>query len=102
MCASGRLTAKDEEIYLLHYLDALTPLLVAQGEEPPPLERLKQSYEIALCDLARWMCGCKYGWWGHARMLRRRVEGILDLLDGGSALESAEAYQEAIFSNFAV
>ena len=59
---------------------------------PPSPEALRDSLDLAFCDLARWMAG--WGTWGND--LSARVGGVLDRLDGGRDLGSEEAYDEAV------
>ena len=55
-------------------------------------EALRDSLDLAFCDLARWMAG--WGTWGND--LSARVGGVLDRLDGGRDLGSEEAYDAAV------
>merc|ERR1712183_453881 len=83
VCAAGFLTFQDEESYLRAYHTRLVAILEKQGDVPPRFEQLFESYQLSMCDLARWMAGCVYGWWGHAHVLRRHAEVVLQALDGG-------------------
>lgn len=84
--------------YLTRYLELLAPVLTAHGDEAPTLRQLHASYCLAMCDFARWMAG--WGWCGMESTMRRLCSPVLDQIDGGTALASEAAYQEAIFAAF--
>lgn len=97
-CAASGITEATEEQYLRHYFAKLCALLQAQGDEQPSFESLRDSYALACADLARWMAG--WGWWGNKALLKRHVDAVLDRLDGGAALASAEEYRRRVFQHF--
>ncbi|CAK0847071.1 unnamed protein product [Prorocentrum cordatum] len=88
-----------EEEYLGHYHRELAALLRADAVRPG-LQQVRDSYQLACCDLARFQCTA--GWWGNAQALRARAAAVLDRVDGGSPLPSEEAYRDAIFGAFPV
>jgi hypothetical protein len=82
------------------YHSALAAALHARGEAPPPpLEQLRDSYDLSCCDLGRWMAG--WGWWGHDDALQETVRAVLQRLDGGVLLESEDEYGAAMATAFA-
>ena len=83
-----------------HYHTELSRLLEAQGDSPPSLEALRTSLELALCDWRRFS-EIGLGGWGDGRA-NKRVQKLLDRLDGGSALASEQAYIEAMKKQFPV
>lgn len=68
--------------------------------EPPLLDALAVSLELAYADICRWMAG--WGYWGCVRYLQDRTRRLLDRLDGGRELPQAEAYKEAMEKAFPV
>ena len=73
-------------------------MLAAQGDTPPSLDALKTAHELALCDWRRFS-EIGLGGWGDGRA-NRRVQALLDRLDGGKALASEQAYIEAMEREF--
>lgn len=100
ICASGQLTSADEASYLATYHRALSEQLSMRQEPAPTLEQVAACYRLALLDLARWMAGCPYGWWGHGRVLKHAAEKVLRTLDGGEILSSADDYRAALWREF--
>eukprot|EP00294_Goniomonas_avonlea_P013485 CAMPEP_0114553968 /NCGR_PEP_ID=MMETSP0114-20121206/7955_1 /TAXON_ID=31324 /ORGANISM="Goniomonas sp, Strain m" /LENGTH=359 /DNA_ID=CAMNT_0001738975 /DNA_START=87 /DNA_END=1166 /DNA_ORIENTATION=+ len=92
--AASSLTEDDEAVYLQHYHRELSKLLTAQGDQPPSLEAVRESYYLAAADLYRWMAG--WGTWGNADVLKKHAKTVLQRLDGGTPLPSPEAYSEAM------
>ena len=92
--------SSEEEHLLKHYHTELSRLLEAQGDSPPSLEALRTSLELALCDWRRFS-EIGLGGWGDGRA-NKRVQKLLDRLDGGSALASEQAYIEAMKKQFPV
>lgn len=92
--------AGEEEQLLTAYHAELTRLLEAQGDTPPSVEALRTSHELALCDWRRFS-EVGLGGWGDGRA-NRRVQKVLDRLDGGTPLASEQAYVDAIFREFPV
>jgi aminoglycoside phosphotransferase (APT) family kinase protein len=96
----------DERRLVARYHDALCAALRARGVLPPPLSALAVSLELAVADLARWICGT--GWKTGARTppiqqaLRERARAVVDAIDGGSALADEAAYCAAIMARFPV
>lgn len=100
-CACG-VTGRPAEATLLEaYHATLATALREKGVQPPPLEWLCASVDVAYADLARFMSG--WGWWGRAE-LSKRARALLDELDGGAAPgegEAAEAaYERAIMERY--
>merc|ERR1719476_811997 len=63
ICASDAASGGEaEDEFLQFYHGELSGRLQAQGiaGEAPTLQQLMDSYAVASCDLARWMCG--WGW----------------------------------------
>lgn len=98
LCTKEDLSSRQQASYLEYYLGVLSPLLLAKGQESPTLPNLLASCALSQCDLARWMSG--WGWLGHEQMMRERCKTTLDRVDHGSALESEQAYTDAIFAAF--
>eukprot|EP00439_Symbiodinium_sp_Y106_P033058 s5015_g3.t4 len=90
VCASGQLSSADEASYLATYHRALSEQLSARQEpsSAPTLEQVAGCYRLALLDLARWMAGCPYGWWGHGRVLKHAAEEVPRSLDGGEETDA--------------
>jgi hypothetical protein len=63
-------------------------------------DALNTALELALCDWRRF-CEIGLGGWGDAAA-NRRVQKVLDRLDGGEALATEEAYMEAMRAAFPV
>ncbi|KAK3271217.1 hypothetical protein CYMTET_20421 [Cymbomonas tetramitiformis] len=82
------------------YHAELSRLLELQGVVPPELERLRTSYELSCCDIARWMSG--WGWWGWENLMRAKCEKVLFMLDQGKPLTSEAAYVDAMQRAFPV
>ena len=93
-------SSSEEERLLAHYHSELSRLLTAQGDAPPTLEALKASLELAMCDWRRFS-EVGLGGWGDGGA-NRRVQKLLDRLDGGRALASEQAYIEAMQREFPV
>eukprot|EP00931_Biecheleriopsis_adriatica_P102330 TRINITY_DN77316_c0_g1_i1.p1 TRINITY_DN77316_c0_g1~~TRINITY_DN77316_c0_g1_i1.p1 ORF type:complete len:508 (-),score=71.29 TRINITY_DN77316_c0_g1_i1:34-1524(-) len=87
-----------EQCYLQHYHAELSALLRAQGDEPPAIDHLQNSYMLAVCDLARFQCAA--GWWGNLGVLQSHAETLLSSLDGGKLLPSENSYHDALFKAF--
>ena len=79
-----------------HYHTELSCQLRSRGDEPPSLDALGDSLDLAACDLGRWMSG--WGWWGHD--LQPWILRVLRRLDGGKALASEEHYVDAVRREF--
>ncbi len=90
----------NEASLLAHYHAALCQLLSTQGDTSPSLEALETSLELALCDWRRFS-EVGLGGWGD-ESANRRVQKVLDRLDGGHALASEVAYMEAMRATFPV
>ena len=89
------------EVQLLrHYHSELSRHLVAQGDTPPTLDTLQISHELALCDWRRFT-EIGLGGWGDSRA-NRRVQKLLDRLDGGQPLATEQMYIEAMQREFPV
>jgi len=88
-----------EEARLLQsYHAELSNLLVKQGDDPPSLDYLRSSLEIALCD---WRRFSEIGLGGYGdSTANRRVQKLLDKLDNGKALASEQAYIDAMQREF--
>jgi len=102
-CILGARALKEAAMiaYLEYYLAQLSPLLLAQGDDPPSLDELSLCCTLGSCDLARWMVGWNRQYWASfRRMMSPRCEPLLRTLDGGEVLPSEEAYLEAMFSYF--
>eukprot|EP00929_Paragymnodinium_shiwhaense_P030818 TRINITY_DN17394_c0_g1_i2.p1 TRINITY_DN17394_c0_g1~~TRINITY_DN17394_c0_g1_i2.p1 ORF type:complete len:357 (+),score=44.07 TRINITY_DN17394_c0_g1_i2:93-1163(+) len=91
---------QDEDKLLRFYHAELSALLKARGEEAPPWESLKTSFELALCDWRRFT-EIGLGGWGD-ESANHRVKKLLDRLDGGKILDSEEAYIAAMQREFPV
>lgn len=89
-----------EDVLLKRYHTQLSALLNAQGDAPPSLEALQTALELALCDWRRFS-EIGLGGWGDGSATRR-VQALLDSLDGGKALDSEESYAEAMKREFPV
>ena len=76
----------------------LSAALASRGEEAPELDAFLETLELAYADLGRWMSG--WGWWGND--LEPRITGLLDRLDGGTALASSSEYEAAVAREFPV
>lgn len=98
VCGACSLEEEEEEAFLRYYHEELSDRLVSQGDLAPEYLQVKRSYQLAICDLARWMAG--FGWWGNAGALKRQVSAVLEEIDGGLLLESEDVYQERILSLF--
>lgn len=98
-CAMGSFWGGDwEREFFDFYIDSLMPKLASAGvprAEMPVAEKLWDTYNLACCDLGRWMSG--WGWWGNSDALKQRCEITLDRLDGGQLLGSEEEYTTRIF-----
>lgn len=92
--------ASAEDQLLRHYHSELKRLLEAQGVTPPTFEALQTSHELALCDWRRFT-EIGLGGWGDSRA-NRRVQKLLDRLDGGQPLASEQKYIEALQREFPV
>ena len=62
----------------------------------PALNDLEESIDLALCDFQRFMCG--WGQWGSD--IGDNVLGVLQRLDEGKALESEDAYCDAMLREY--
>ncbi len=62
----------------------------------PTLSKLRESIELAFCDLQRFLCG--WGHWGCD--ISSLVMRVLDRLDGGKILESEDAYRVAMMREY--
>ena len=93
-------SSAEEDALLRHYHASLSALLTAQGDTPPSLEELRTSHELALVDWRRFS-EIGLGGWGDGRA-NRRVQALLDRLDGGKALGSEQAYIDAMRREFPV
>lgn len=76
----------------------LSAALASRGVAPPPVDEFLETLELAYADLGRWMSG--WGWWGND--LEPRIRRLLDRLDGGAALASADVYGAAMEREFPV
>ncbi|KAJ1636298.1 kinase-like domain-containing protein [Pavlovales sp. CCMP2436] len=93
----GSYTEWVEDELLAHYHQVLSAALIERGIQPPRLEAVKLSLQIAYADLARWMSG--WGWWAKP-LLSQRTCALLDKLDGGKPLADEQAYRKALFKLF--
>jgi len=91
---------RDEARLLLCYHTELSARLSAQGDRPPSLEALQTSLELSIADWRRFS-EVGLGGWGDGAV-NRRVQALLQKLDGGKALASEEAYMEAMRREFPV
>mgnify|MGYP007078265854 CR=1 FL=1 len=82
------------------YHRELSCLLEAQGDRPPTLAALQTSLELALADWRRFS-EVGLGGWGDGSA-NRRVQKLLDRLDGGRPLASEQAYIEAMQREYPV
>lgn len=90
LCVAVGDTSKE---YIEYYHGELMSKLDYQEEEyRPTLNELEDSVALALCDFQRFMSG--WGQWGSD--ISDTVIEVLDRLDGGSVLESEDAYREAM------
>jgi len=88
-----------EELRLLKFYYAeLSRLLEAVDEPVPSFESLLISFELALCDWRRFS-EVGLGGWGDSGA-NRRVEKVLDELDGGRVLATEAAYEEAMEASY--
>ena len=85
-----------EEELVLYYFEQLKDLLNRQGITPPSFNHFKQSLDLAFCDFYRFLCG--WGEWGYD--VKGKVLSLLQCLDGGKALGTEQAYNEAIKKEF--
>ena len=67
---------------------------------PPTAEALATCFELALCDWRRFS-EIGLGGWGDSRA-NKRVQQLLDKLDGGTALANEQAYVDAMKREFPV
>ena len=93
--------ADAEDLLLRRYHAELSRLLAAQGDESPTLASLRTAHELALADWRRFS-EVGLGGWGESASATRRVQALLDALDGGAALGSEDAYVEAMGMAFPV
>lgn len=81
----------DDTALLRYYLEQLEE--VVKGPLAPTLEQLRDSMDLAYCDFYRFMCG--WGHWG-SNGIEKRVQSVMDRLDGGTVFPSSEDYDLAI------
>merc|ERR1712232_1501542 len=86
--------------YLRHYLDELTALLQAQGDEAPTMQELRDAYALSVCDFARWLAGC--GWHGLRQSMLRRCKVALDAIDADKRWMTEDEYTEAVLVAFPI
>ena len=91
---------RDQLPLLATYHAQLCALLTAQGDAPPSMEALKTALELALCDWRRFS-EVGLGGWGDGGA-NRRVQALLDRLDGGESLGSETKYIAAMQREFPV
>ena len=89
-----------ESKLLTLYHKELSNLLEAQGDIPPTVDSLRASLELALCDWRRFS-EVGLGGWGDGGA-NRRVQAVLDRLDGGRPLGSEQAYIDAMAREYPV
>lgn len=83
--------------YIEYYHQQLTKRLDDNNaDHPPTLKELEESVSLALCDFQRFMSG--WGQWGSD--ISSEVISVLDRLDGGTILQSEDAYREAMRREF--
>lgn len=98
LCTEVDTPAMEEE-YLKYYLEQLQNHLSKEKHSTiPSLEELQESLDLAYCDFCRFLCG--WGHWGGD--LRHKVIPLLDRLDGGTKLDSEQAYIDAMEREFGV
>jgi hypothetical protein len=95
----GRSLETTHDSWLALYHSELCSCLSTQSEFSstsalPSLEGLQDALELSYADVCRWMAG--WGYWGNTRFLQARVVALLDRLDNGTELPSADDYREAI------
>mmetsp|Transcript_19375 Transcript_19375/g.45261 ORF Transcript_19375/g.45261 Transcript_19375/m.45261 type:complete len:152 (+) Transcript_19375:38-493(+) len=93
-CAAGAAEGETEDVLLARYHATLSSALLKSGKTPPKLGALRESLWVAYADLARFMSG--WGWWAR-NGLSQKARRLLDELDGGKELSSAEEYTSALF-----
>lgn len=84
-----------DDAYLEFYHNQLVSLL-GTSCKPPTFTQMKESLSIAFCDLQRFMSG--WGSWGSD--ISHHVIEVLNRLDGGTILQSEDAYREAMLEHF--
>jgi len=90
LCSSEEI----EDEFIAFYYDELCERL--SEDQQPSLSQLKDSLDLALADFARFMSG--WGYWGCD--VSAQVCNLLDRLDGGSILESEDAYRDAMIREY--
>ena len=86
-----------DRIYIEYYHQRLVEKLRGRGRrDVPALNDLEESIDLALCDFQRFMCG--WGQWGSD--IGDNVLGVLQRLDEGKALESEDAYCDAMLREY--
>ena len=83
----------NETTALEYYLQQLTTRL-QNDAMAPTLEELQESIDLAYCDYYRFMSG--WGYWGSGGDGEERVKMVLNRLDGGKTLASADDYVNAV------
>ena len=82
--------------YIEYYHQQLMKRLDDNNADHPTLKELEESVSLALCDFQRFMSG--RGQWGSD--ISSEVISVLDRLDGGTILQSEDAYREAMRREF--
>ena len=92
-------SAQEQPLLRLYHAE-LSRLLAAQGDAAPSLDAVHTAHELALCDWRRFS-EIGLGGWGDGSA-NRKVQGLLDRLDGGKSLGSEQAYVDAMQKAFPV
>eukprot|EP00931_Biecheleriopsis_adriatica_P056808 TRINITY_DN33689_c0_g1_i1.p1 TRINITY_DN33689_c0_g1~~TRINITY_DN33689_c0_g1_i1.p1 ORF type:complete len:402 (+),score=66.19 TRINITY_DN33689_c0_g1_i1:39-1208(+) len=89
----------EEQELLQFYHRELCGLLEKQGDTPPTLERLSETYRLAVVDYRRWVEG---GFaWGNMALLDGHTEAFFQTLTAGGQKLTCEAdYHRRIFECF--
>lgn len=86
----------NDQEHVKYYHQELIARLDSDCDYQPTLDELNQSLLLAYCDWCRFMCG--WGFWGIS--IEDHVISVLDRLDGGQSLGSADAYHVAVQREF--
>lgn len=81
------------------YREALAVALRARGrnDQVPSRAALATALDLAYADLARFMAGWR---WSGGEYVMERAQTVLDTVDGGRPLESAEIYEHAVLEAY--
>eukprot|EP00928_Gymnodinium_smaydae_P092874 TRINITY_DN76856_c0_g1_i1.p1 TRINITY_DN76856_c0_g1~~TRINITY_DN76856_c0_g1_i1.p1 ORF type:complete len:158 (+),score=14.26 TRINITY_DN76856_c0_g1_i1:3-476(+) len=99
LCASGKLDETSRDRYLQQYLEALTPRLVARGDDVPTIDELRDCCSLSFCDLAAWMLDWK-GWPQFRARMLQLCETTLDAIDRDRRWMMEEEYFDAVFEAY--